>query len=557
MSEQIVLGINGFSTRVHDASASVVKNGELLAMSEEERFIRQKHAFGKPPHHAIASSLETAGITLDDVDVVAVGWDFTTVFSNIHKQGPTKEQLLNLYFPPERFTYSKVPEIEMVPHHLAHASSAYYLSGSESSLALVVDGQGESQATSIFDGNKDELRLEQEFPITDSLGYFYEAVSEYVGLSRLDAGKTMGLASYGNPVYSFDLLRETEEGYKVDIASPVQKEMDLQQEVTGEWVAYLERVFGEKNIPQIVFDGTTSRFKKQTEFPQKFKDIAASAQDTLNQTVIRLLKMHSNANTVDISIAGGVGLNCTMNGVLEQQDFISDVFIPPFANDAGVSVGAALYLSDTKPTKRLDSAALGPEYSNEVIGETLKKFGIKYSSEDDIAKKVALLLSHGKTVGWFQGRMEAGPRALGNRSILGDPRQTSMHTKLNQIKRRENWRPLAPSILAEKTGQLMTSGKESPFMLKAYQALPIAAEIMPAAVHVDQSSRVQTVSERVNPLYYRMIKEFESLTGVPAVMNTSFNLDDEPIVCTPTDAVRTFFSSGIDHLAIGDYFVSK
>ncbi len=555
--EQIILGINGFSKRTHDASACLTIDGNLVAMAEEERFTRRKNAFGQIPHNAIAFCLDKANIPIEEIDTLAVGWDFDNVFENMGKKPPSQEDLLDLYLPKDRFSYNKRPPIQMVPHHLAHAASAYYLSGFDNSMILVTDGQGENQSTSIFKGMGDTIIPIQEFRVEDSLGYFYEAVSEFVGLSRLNAGKTMGLASYGSPRFGFDLLSLNPNGYSVNIDKQQQVEMDLQQEITKAWKENLENVFGLPNTEVWLYDSEKGGFRRKTEFSQHYKDVAASAQRALEMVVKHLVNVMTDGKESNVCIAGGVGLNCSMNGAVAREKNVKDLFVPPFANDAGVSVGAALYVSEQKPKERLGSASLGPEFSDATIRATLEKLGILYESHENISDRVAKLLSQGNIVNWFQGRMEAGPRALGNRSILGDPTKKETHARLNIIKNREQWRPLAPSILAERLADYMEDPSDSPFMLKAFKVKPEMVDKIPAAVHIDRSSRAQTVKYDANPKYYDLIKSFELLSGVPVVMNTSFNLEHEPIVCNPTDAIRTFFSSEASHMALGNALVSK
>ncbi len=555
--EQVILGVNGYSRRTHDASACIVVDGKLVAMAEEERFTRRKNAFGEVPHNAIAFCLDQAALSVDQIDCIGVGWNFDKVFGNIDAQPPTKDQLIDLYLPKDRFKYSKKPTLEMVPHHLAHAASAYYLSGFDQSLVLVIDGQGETQSTSIFQANGKDLSLIKEFGVKDSLGYFYEAVSEYTGLTRLDAGKTMGLASYGRPKYEFDLVTLSEDGYDVGINQPLQVEMDLQQEVTRSWRDYLEKNFGSRNIANMRYHPDRARFIREVVFEDRHQDVAASAQKTLEAIVKHVITQFKEPRMNNLCIAGGVGLNCSMNGEIVRSGVVNELFVPPFTNDAGVSVGAALYLSDQKLGSRLESASLGPEFSNDVIVATLHSLGIDYRLIDDIGKDVANLLLEDKVVDWFQGRMEVGPRALGNRSILGNPTNRNTHDRLNAIKNRESWRPLAPSFLAEDLSDYVQDSSDSPFMLRAFLVRPDKMREIPAAVHIDGTTRAQTVSKASNPQYYDLIRNFQRLSGVPAVMNTSFNLDHEPIVCSPHDAIRTFYSSGADYLAIGDILISK
>lgn len=555
---EIILGINGFSKRVHDSSACIVVDGNLVAMAEEERFTRRKNVFGQLPYNAISYCLHEASTTIDDLDQVAVGWNFDSVFHTMGNDPPTQEVLVDMYFPKTLFTYAKKPYIELIPHHKAHAASSYFLSGYEKSLVFVIDGQGEAESTSIFEAKGEDVTLVKTFSVKDSLGYFYEAVSEFVGLSRLEAGKTMGLASYGSPLYDFSIITLDNEGYSIDINQPVQQKMDLQEEITAQWKEYFKNIFGLENKGEIVFDPIRAKQRKTMNFEKHYKNVASSAQQTLEKVVTHLIDVYgkNNPNT-NLCIAGGVGLNCSMNGAIARKGIVKNLFIPPFSNDAGVSVGAALYISDKKPHEALTSAALGPSFSDKQILDVIKSLGIAYRLEDDIGGKVAKLIANGNIVDWFQGRMEAGPRALGNRSILGDPRRQITHERLNLVKNREQWRPLAPSFLVEKVSNFMEDPSESPFMLRAFLVKPDMKDAIPAAVHIDRTSRAQTVTEFANPLYYRLIQEFEKNTGIPAVMNTSFNLDFEPIVCSPFDAVRTFFSSRADYLAIGNVLISK
>jgi carbamoyltransferase len=556
--EQVILGLQGFSKRTHNASACVVIDGQLVAMAEEERFSRRKNAFGEVPYNAMAASLRQANRTIEDVDGIALGWDYNKVFNQLGVTPPSQSDLHNLYLPNDRFPTSKRPEIVMYPHHQAHAASSYYLSGFDDSLVLVVDGQGESQSTSIFSARGDKIDLIEEFPVTDSLGYFYEAISEYVGLTRLDAGKTMGLASFGNPKHPLSLLKLTEGGYAVDIKPLKQTEMDLQGEVTKAWTDFLKKSFGASNSGKFSFDTGYARFIKELDFDQKYKDVAASGQNLLEEVALHLVSTYApKYQHQNLSIAGGVGLNCSMNGFLAREGVVSDLFVPPFTNDAGVSVGAALLMSDKKPHTRLRSASLGPEFSNQQIYQTLNTLGVRAKAVDNISETVANLVAGNQIVDWFQGRMEAGPRALGNRSIIANPALIETHSRLNSVKNRENWRPLAPSILSSRLPDLVQDSADSPFMLRAFIASQRMAEMMPSAVHIDGTTRAQTVTSETNNLYFAMIEQFEKITGIPGVMNTSFNMDDEPIVCSPQNAVRTFFSSQADYLAIGDFLVAK
>lgn len=557
--EQYVLGLNGYSRRTHSASACLLKNGEILAMAEEERFSRRKNAFGEVPHHAIAYCLNEADISIDDLDVVGIGWDLNRLFVNAQRPAPTAEEVIETYFPSQRFRYQRKPRIEYVSHHLAHAASAFYASGFPESAVLVLDGQGESQSTSLFKGSGDILQLIDEYPVSASLGYFYEAVSEYIGLSAQEPGKTMGLASYGKPKFEIDPIQVEPTGYSVDLNIRGQKsEFDQQESVTRAWLEFFERKFGPKNNVDYQYNPETARFVKVLRLGQKEKDFAASAQAYLELAAMGVLKHLKNVTSSEnLCIAGGVGLNCSMNGRVLKEGIFPGMFMPPFVNDAGVSIGAALYLSDQKPKTRLEHAYFGPSFTNDQIRATLEMLGIGFQEVDDISQKVAILLSQGNIVSWFQGRMEVGPRALGNRSILADPRTYDSHTRANQVKNRERWRPLAPSFVAEEMADYVHPYDESPFMLKAFTVKADKKESIPAVVHVDDTLRAQSVKSEVNPRFHALIKRFRELTGIPTVLNTSFNLDSEPIVCSPYDALRSFLGSRADNLAIGDFLVTK
>lgn len=556
--EQFILGLNGYSRRTHSAAASLLHNGELVAMVEEERFTRKKNAYGELPHNAIAYCLNSQGITLDDVGVVGIGWDFNRLFQNASRAAPSIPDLVKMYFPKDKFPYSRTPKLELVPHHLAHASSTYFLSSFQDAGILVIDGQGENQSTSLFSARDNSITLLAEFPVRDSLGYFYEAVSQYIGLSASEPGKTMGLAGYGKPVYDFDLIKLLPSGYEVDLNYDIsQVEIDQQKEVTDAWAEYLLQKFGSFNEPLYRYDPILGRLRRDVTLGQTQMDIAASAQNSLESVALHLVKyLQKTSGSRNLCIAGGVGLNCSMNGRIIRERLVDNVFIPPFVNDAGVAAGAACYLSD-KPLNKLTHAYLGPEFNNDQIQTILKSLGVGFQQSDDISEVVAKLISQGNVISWFQGQMEIGPRALGNRSILADPTSGDSHFRVNNIKNREQWRPLAPSFLAENMSDFIEYGEDSPFMIKAFTTKAEKKALIPAVVHVDGTMRPQSVDIRVNPLYHSLIAKLENYTGVPAVLNTSFNQDSEPIVCSPLNAVRSFFSGGSNYLAIGEFLVSK
>lgn len=557
--EQFVLGLNGYFRRTHSASAALLHNGELVAMAEEERFTRRKNAYGELPHNAVAYCLDSQDITLDDIDVVGIGWDFNRLFQNANRTAPIMSDLAKMYFPKDKFAYTQCPGLELVPHHLAHAASTYFLSGFQDAGVLILDGQGESQSTSLYSAKDNNIKLLEEFPIRDSLGYFYEAISQYIGLSMSEPGKTMGLAGYGKPVHNFDLIRLSQTGYKMELnISTPQSELDQQKDITEAWSEYLQKKFGDPNKPHYSYNPFHGKLEKNVNLKQTQMDIAASAQQSLEIVALHLVTQLRHVTGSDnLCIAGGVGLNCSMNGRIIRERLVDNVYIPPFASDAGVSAGAAIYLSDDKPHKKLEHAYLGPDFSDIQIQAILKSFGVNFRQFDDISDITSKLISQGNVVSWFQGRMEVGPRALGNRSILADPTSADSHLKVNTIKNREQWRPLAPSFLSENMSEFIQFGEDSPFMIKAFVAKEDKKFLIPAVVHVDGTMRPQSVDIKTNPLYYDLIRKVNNLTGVPAVLNTSFNQNNEPIVCSPIDAIRSFFSSGSGYLAIGEFLVAK
>lgn len=557
--EQYILGIQGYSSSHHSASACLIKNGELIAMAEQDRFSRKKNQMGEIPHDALAFCLVQGGVQLDDIDIVGLGYDLKIGTDLKSRTVPTQDQLTDLYFPRNKFKFSKKPRVEMVGHHLAHAASTFFMSGYNESAILIIDGQGESQSTSLYYGRGDNLRCLSEFPVDYSLGYFYNAVSRHIGFGHFDAGKTMGLAGYGRPTYDFTPFEHTANGYKIilpdNFKSPGPQNWRV---VVNDWRDYLKANIGPPNDPTYQYSAEQGRMVKEVNFNQREKDIAASAQLQLENTALHLLGVLKNLTGSDnLCLAGGVALNCSMNGRIMQDGKYKNIFIPPVVDDAGVGLGAALYLSDKKPTQKLEHAYYGPSFNNAQIKMALDRSGVDYESSDDIATATAKLLSEGQVVSWFQGRLEIGPRALGNRSILADPGNIDSSFKANNIKNREHWRPLAPSFLAEKMSQYVEGDADSPFMIKAYPVNPQKRDSIPAVVHVDGTLRPQSVNARTNPLYHRLILDLETITGIPAVLNTSFNLDSEPIVCTPFDAIRSFFSSGSNVLAIGDFLIRK
>lgn len=563
MSNSCVLGLNGWFKRTHDPSACLLINGDIVAMAEEERFIRKKHAFGKVPYNSIAYCLRVANITLDDVDIVGVGWNFRKLYNQARVIEPKLSSLSEVFFPNEFFKYKKSPKIKLVDHHLAHASSCYYLSGLNEASIITLDGQGEDDSGSLAFGKDGKIEILKKFPIKDSLGFFYDAVTQYLGFYFMDAGKTMGLASYGKPKYKFKEFKLTSDSYKAlinprkNIATKGHQLLDKEEMISDTWLRLLPK-YGPRNLPLVSYSTRHSRIIKEVHLDQRHKDIAASSQKTLEQIIYHLAKIVTlKTGSKNLCLSGGVALNCVANGTILRSGLVDNLYIPPFPNDTGVSIGAALILSEIKPHKRLLTASLGPKFSNRQIKKVLDEYSVRYKKISNIEKEVAKLIYRGKVVSWFQGRMEVGPRALGNRSIVGNPCLAEIHLKLNKAKNRESWRPLAPSFLEEEMGEYLENSTDSPFMILSFTVKKKYRSTLPSLVHVDGTTRPQSVKKSVNPKFYKLISEFKKLSGFPVIMNTSFNGRGEPIVCNPYDALRSFYSNKTDYLAIGDYLVSK
>jgi len=560
----------------HDASACLLLNGEVIACASEERFTRIKHSLNLAgntllPRHSINYCLQKANITIKDVDLVAHYCKFTRPV--IRKRA----ELLRPYIPEEDFlrvnqsyqiiydgmmnkktllgqfeymTGEKPKKFIQVPHHKAHAASAFYPSGFDKSVILTIDGTGELESSLFATGNGNSIETIQSAYIPTSLGALYLIITVFLGFRTLDDEyKVMGLASYGNP-----------EKYRKFFKSLV---------TLGESGKYSTEILGKPDFKELLLKNLGAPGKSDEPFSQNHADIAASLQETLNETVMHTLKHISSQTGIrKLCMAGGVALNSTMNGVIARSGLFDDIFIQPAASDEGCCAGAALYAyskikNPPLPEKfKWEHVYWGPEYSPAEILNTLDLFKdkIRWVKKDDIAASVAFDIANGKVVGWFQGRMEFGPRALGNRSILADPRDPDMKDRINQkVKRRELFRPFAPAVLEEEANEYfdMTGLYNSPFMLFVVPVKEKYRSVIPAVTHVDGTSRIQTVSKKTNLLFHNVLTEFKKLTAIPVILNTSFNVRNEPIVCSPKDAINCFMSTDIDCIAIGSYYIEK
>ena len=557
----ITLGIN--YSKMHDSSACLVRDGELLFAVAEERISRIKHDAGFP-RLAIQACLDFAKIGVDQVDEVCVGWqkpgasfghDLKNMATGKWPASYVSARNSALHFLSmqhqgggakpfaQQFPASKA-RFRFVDHHLAHALSAYSYSGFDDSAVVVMDGRGAWEATSIWRGSNGRLEHVETLNWPNSLGLFYARFTEFLGFTpNADEWKVMGLAPYGQPGVDLSAFIDPEAGpYKVHINPLLGGGADS--------FASWKSVLGPPRIAE-------------SEISDLHKNIAFAVQDMAERAMMSVIQSAlKKTASRNLCMAGGVALNSKANGKIVAAGIIDEIFVQPAASDDGVALGAALVPSldngQRLPLRPMRHAYLGTSFDNDAIESALKTYKIRYARTDDPAAIAAELLSNGKILGWYQGRMEFGPRALGGRSILADPRDPEMNAKVNNaVKFREWWRPFAPSFKKEIAPEYLESAYDSPFMILTAQVRPEKRDVIPSVTHVDGSARPQTVEKEINPLYYRLIDEFGKRTGVPVVMNTSFNLRGEAIVNTPTDAIRTFFSSGMDALVIGNFLVGK
>jgi carbamoyltransferase len=557
----ITLGIN--YSKMHDSSACLVRDGELLFAVAEERISRIKHDAGFP-RLAIQACLDFAKIGSGQVEEVCFGWQTPGAsfrhdlknfaggrwplsyvgarnsalhFLSMHHQGGGAKRFA------QQFPGSKA-RFRFVDHHLAHALSAYSYSGFDDSAVVVMDGRGAWEATSIWRGGNGRVEHVETIDWPNSLGLFYARFTEFLGFTpNADEWKVMGLAPYGEPGVDLRPFIEPEaDPYKVD----VHRLIDGGGNSFAEWKSVL-------GSPRVA----------ESEISDLHKNIAFAAQDMAERAMMSVIQSAlKKTGSRNLCLAGGVALNSKANGKIVAAGIIDKMFVQPAASDDGVALGAALspFLDNGQrlPVRPMRHAYLGPAFDDDAIESALKTYKIRYTRSADAAATAAEFLSNGKILGWYQGRMEFGPRALGGRSILADPRDPEMNAKVNNaVKFREWWRPFAPSFKKEIAPEYLESAYDSPFMILTAQVRPEKRHVIPSVTHVDGSARPQTVEKEVNPLYYHLIDEFGKRTGVPVVMNTSFNLRGEAIVNTPTDALRTFFSSGMDALVIGSFLVEK
>jgi carbamoyltransferase len=562
-----ILGIN---SAYHESAACLISDGEIIAFAEEERFNRTKH--GKTakvdnpdvlPLSAIDYCIKSARISLKDISYFGYSFDPDDRLRNLILKETTvegdwgsqkgeelfRDKLLTI---PARLSNLAGEDIthrfHWVKHHVCHAGSAFFVSPFEQAAILSVDGIGEFTTTFLGLGQASNIEAIKEITYPNSIGLLWEKVSKYIGFSEYDAAKVMGLAAYGNPSKYLNAFRRI---LKIEGNGGFIINNEITNFRTNDFSS-LEELLGRKRDPG-------------EDISERHADIAAALQRVTEDAVLTLTNyLEEQTKCENLCIAGGVGLNCLMNSVVMDRGAFRNLYIQPASHDAGTAVGAAFYIWNQilgqKRSYVMDTAYLGPEYSELEIVDVLQRNDIKYLYCDDIEKRVAELISQGKIVGWFQGSMEGGPRGLGNRSLLADPRNPHIRDILNtKVKHREYFRPFAPSVLEEKADDWFTvRDKQQPFyfMLMVCHVRPNKKNLIPAVLHVDGTSRIHLVQRHVNLKYHRVIEEFEKLTSIPLVLNTSFN-DREPIVCSPQDAVNTFMRTRIDALALGNYLVLR
>jgi carbamoyltransferase len=578
-----IIGINAFHA---DSSACLVIDGKLISAVEEERFNRIKHWAGFPIK-SIKYCLEQSNLNISDIDHISINIDpkanyikkllflakhrpsFSLVFDRIKKKKKYNsiKEIINEEFKDYQFN----GQINNIEHHYAHLSSAFHVSPFKEACILSVDGFGDFASTAWGYGKENDIKIDKKIFFPHSLGIFYQAITQYLGFKNYgDEYKIMGLAPYGKPNYINELkkilLVNSNGSFKLNLdffkfhkENFNYKWEDGKVEIDNLYSNKLEELIGPER-------------KKEEDLNQFHKDLAHSTQKVYEEAFLNILNnLHEKYQIDNLCIAGGCGMNSVANGKIKNQTKFKNIYIQPAAGDAGGSIGSAFAThfknSNNKRSFQMKHAYWGTSFSEDEILECLNKSSEKIIYENCTFEKVAddknlnstvaKAISVGKVVGWFQGRMEWGPRALGNRSILGDPRRSDMKDILNlKIKRRESFRPFAPSILREYVKDWFENDDEVPFMMKVYQIKKDKRNEIPAVTHVDGSGRLQTVYKDTNEKYYNLIKEFYNITNIPILLNTSFN-ENEPIVSNPQEALDCFLRTKMDILTLGNYLIQR
>lgn len=564
-----ILGLNYFPA--HDTAACLIKNGKMVGFVEEERLNRQKHT-RELPFVAIDCLCAKEGISVRDIDYIAIGVKFSRqVFLNrivyawylgLINILPIMRDYIRSYI---RFRnrvrqfknhYQYKGKIIFVDHHTAHLAAAFLNSPFKKAAILSIDGSGLQYSSKIALGCENQIKEFDKIKLPHSIGLLYLKLTAYLGFYNYgNEWKVMGLAPYGSPDKYYSLLKDM-----------------ISIDKNGKY--RLNMRYFKYSVHSIIFGG---RFGLSEYFYQKIgpsrqpnepitdhhKDVAAALQKVTEEVILALFNsVYKRTKQDRICYGGGVVMNSVINGKIIKKTPFKEVYIPIAPYDAGNAIGSAYFVWNcilNQPRSQvITNAYVGPAFSNEEIETILNKLKLNYEFLDNPSRRAAELISKGNVIAWFQGMMEGGARALGNRSILADPRKAEMKDVVNKlIKYRESFRPFAPSILIEKIKEYFNNDCPVPFMERVYMIRPDKRKIIPAVTHVDGSGRLQTVDKKDNPLYWQLIKEFENITNVPVVLNTSFNVRGEPIVCTPEDALKCFFGTGLDYLIIGNFLVSK
>ena len=551
-----ILGISAF---FHDAACCLLQNGHITAAAEEERFTRIK-ADPSLPREAVKYCLEAGNITIADVDCIAYYEQpekklARQLWSGVLGNQPDLLSRLNPFSVNDqiREVLGFEGPIKFYDHHSSHAASSFFFSGFRESAILTVDGVGEWATTTYGTGRDKTLDIFEEVQFPDSLGLLYSTITSYLGFGVNDGEyKVMGLAPYGKPLYT-DKIRTL-----------------IQQQAGGQYRLDM-KYFGFLRENTMYSEFFTDLFEhpvrpEDSPIDQYHKDIAKSMQVVLEEILVEKAKyLYEKTGSENLCMAGGVALNCVANGQVLRQGPFKKLFVQPAANDAGGAIGAAalahIELTDKRPTtEKLNQVYLGPSYPAKTVNRLLQSTSIRYKdcshAFDQLLQLTAQRLNEGKVIGWFQGRMEFGPRSLGARSILADPRNVTMRDRINaMVKKREGFRPFAPAVIDERARDHFDLDHPSPFMLETCQV--ISPLDLPAITHVDGSARVQTVHRETNPRFYDLLTAFYTLTGCPILLNTSFNIKGEPIVCSPEDAVKCFVTTDIDCLVIEDFIIDR
>ena len=586
------MNILGISCFYHDSAACLVQDGAIVAAAQEERFTRKKHDF-RFPVHAIHYCLAEKKLSIDDIDIIAF-YDkpflkFERILETYLAYAPKGLRSYLMAMPLWLKQKLWIPDlirkeldyderIVFPQHHESHAASAFFPSPFQQAAFLTMDGVGEWATTSFGVGMDNKIELQAELYFPHSLGLLYSAFTYYTGF-KVNSGeyKVMGLAPYGEPKYVQTIL-----DYLIDLKQDGSFRLNMKYFNYPAGLTMTNRNFND------LFGGAPR--KPESKLTQKEMDLARSVQVVTEEIILRAARhVHTQTKQKNLCLAGGVALNCVANGRLLREGPFDDMWIQPAAGDAGGALGAALFAwyqlqNNSRQADGKDdfqaASLLGPQFSNEKIEKFLDENAIPYSifTDDELIDKSAELLAEENIIGWFQGRMEFGPRALGSRSIIGDARSAQMQSRMNlKIKYRESFRPFAPSILEERVTDYFILDRKSPYMLLVaiikpekqrqmtekekqlwgIDQLHVVRSEIPAVTHVDYSARIQTVSKEKNGRYYELIKKFEQKTGCPVIINTSFNVRGEPIVCTPQDAYTCFMRTEMDYLVIGNFILDK